>query len=76
MGLRNLDFILYVIDKSWEALNIINCDIKGNVKSHIFILIQLFKLHFCLFLSVHTCMHIYQRINVYWVGTYTVLGMS
>lgn len=61
MELRNLDFILYIIEESWEALNIINCDIKVNVKSHIFILIQIFKLHFCLFLSVHTCMHIYQK---------------
>lgn len=52
---RNLDFIFYIMDESWEALNIFKtCDVKGNVKNHIFTLVQLFKLYFCLFLPVYT----------------------
>lgn len=58
VGLRNLDFILYKME---ESLNIFkNCDIKENVKNHISILIKLLKLYFCLFLTMYTCMYIYQ----------------
>lgn len=58
--LKNLDFILYKMEESCETLIFNSCDIKENVKNHISILIQLFKLYFCLFLSIYSCMHSYQ----------------